>query len=115
VYPEPREFKQLRATDQVSCNGVSGLVLKTSPDGVRIHFDGDSGSAVLSIKDLGMLSNLRVVRKAPGIYNGPSQRALYTVTNGESSRSSSSRSSVFQSEKSSTDSRASISFSEYNL
>jgi hypothetical protein len=75
---DEQEFKQLRATDQVSCNGVTGVVLGVDHDGVRIHFDGDRGGAVLSTKDLGQLSSLRLVRKAPEmLVSYPTSSGLY--------------------------------------
>ena len=72
---DEQEFKQLSVTDQVSCNGVLGIVVGRESNGeVRIHFDGDMGSTVLSARDLGMLDSLRVVRRSSGIHTTPGQR-----------------------------------------
>jgi hypothetical protein len=69
---DAQEFKQLRCMDQISCNGILGMVLEVSADGVRILFDGDSGPAVVSSRDLKILSDLRVTRRAPeAMYSDP--------------------------------------------
>ena len=72
-----QEFKQLCATDQVSCNGVLGLVVGVDHDGVKIQFDGDRGAAVLSTRDLTQLDSLRLVRKAENMHGAPTPRGIY--------------------------------------
>jgi hypothetical protein len=71
------EFEQLHATDQVSCNGVLGLVVGVDRDGVKIQFDGDRGAAILSTRDLGQLNSLRLERKAEPMHGAPNPRGLY--------------------------------------
>jgi hypothetical protein len=72
------EFLQLHATDQVSCNGVTGLVVGVGHDGVRIQFDGDKGAAVLSAKDSATVNTLCLVRKGTKTqFSEPTAQVLY--------------------------------------